>query len=791
MSATHGTDPMQELRGIIRRLLAESAPLPDPATSFTRKKDDTVFTQKSAPTGAKPGDPYVYKGTPPGKAEVTLTYRDKATANAAIAKLKGEKAPAPGPKQGAAKGKKYDLGLDADKSFEKLNRTLIAYYKGTNFTFQTTAVYGGASVAAADIPKTMTDNIKTANPGTVAYMIGVCEDLKDKIEATKSDTSDGGGLTGLLARWKGRKAKAAQISSIEALYNETAWTKLIADLKNSSARSNGINPLILAYLSSVQDDVTQDPDGFARYISDLAGALKTPGAAEVAVESGAAPPTQPGTPGEMGDLTALKTFLTGKETITSVKAPIDDKTVYTALAGFVKVVRAGTANDRSFTKDSASANETIVSTLAPLGAANTAELIKNWKGVKYMGQDFPGTSEGLVQFLKFAYIMRCETNVKEAATTMGYSQEVSNLVTLNVGDTALTTARTVGALVPTAYIVIKGPSEKIPKGAKLAITESTVQGTTTAALEKGVTDGNIFVTEFISDYPNGLRLVLGKTKGEQEGNMTVDHGGADAAAIVAAGLKGGVNLTLKIGEEVYTLSNQSYKLGTTIDFSTAAATGPGGEGGGGPDFGDLAGLPASGADVVGMSQEGPIQFSMRSIYPDKSGKLATADVSATINKDVKRGRDRFTLETTPKNTNPNSFFLIPVRLRRTLQEGAHWSLKMIDTGEQRPDVVLVPATKIEYNFKGNKINYGTTFDNLQAVDTVFYNGDITPDTNLNVMTADQLLGDPKLGLTQADLDKAVISYLSDEQNPIGGSMLRSASLHNAMNTYRRAAPITF
>ena len=116
---------------------------------------------------------------------------------------------------------------------------------------------------------------------------------------------------------------------------------------------------------------------------------------------------------------------------------------------------------------------------------------------------------------------------------------------------------------------------------------------------------------------------------------------------------------------------------------------------------------------------------------------------------------------------------------------------MIDTGEQRPDVVLVPATKIEYNFKGNKINYGTTFDNLQAVDTVFYSGELTPDTNLNVMTADQLLGDPKLGLTQADLDKAVISYLSDEQNPIGGSMLRSASLHNAMNAYRRAAPITF
>ncbi len=788
MSATHGTDPMQELRGIIRSLLAE-APLPDPPVTFTRKRDNTVFTQKSAPTNASPSAPYVYTGTPTGGKLVTLSYADKAAANAAIARLTGVKPPAAATKPGAAKKQKLDLKLDTDKSFEKLNQTLIAYHKANSLTFQPTVVYGGVSVAAADIPKTMTENIKTANPGTVAYMIGVCEDLKTKIDAAKSDTSAGGGLKGLFDRWQGRKAKKEQITSIDALYKEDTWSKLIADLKNSGARPNGINPLILAYLNSVQDDVSRDPDGFARYISDLAGALRAPGAAQVAVESGSAPPTQPGTPGEMGDLAALKTFLAGKETITSVKAPIDDKTVYTALAAFVKAVRESNANDRSFTSDSAPANETIISTLAPLGAANTKELIANWKGAKYMSQDFPGTSEGLVQFLKFSYIMRAEADAKAAAKTMGYEAAVSNLVNFEGAEPALIAARTVGALSPTAYIVIKGPSVKIPKGARLAITENTDLGTTTAQLEKGTSENNIFVTEFISDYPNGLRLVLGKQKGAQDGGMTVDHGGRDAEAIVAAGLKGGVTLTLKIGEDVYTLPNQSYKLGSEIKFEQATTAGPGAVGG--PDFGDLAGIPASGADVPGMSQEGPLQFSMRSIYPDATGKLETADLNATINKDVKRERDRFTIQVSPLNTKPTSFILIPVPLRRPLQEGAHWSLKMLDTGEKRPSVVLMPITSVEYNFKGNKINYGTTFENLTTVSYTPYNDQLEAMPNLNVMTANQLIGDPKLGLTQADLDKAVKAYLGDEQNPIGGAMLRTASVHNAMNSYRRAAPITF
>jgi hypothetical protein len=244
-----------------------------------------------------------------------------------------------------------------------------------------------------------------------------------------------------------------------------------------------------------------------------------------------------------------------------------------------------------------------------------------------------------------------------------------------------------------------------------------------------------------------------------------------------------------IGEDVYTLPNQSYKLGSEIKFEQATAAGPGASSG--LDFGDLAGIPASGADVPGMSQEGPLQFSMRSIYPDATGKLETADLNATINKDVKRERDRFTIQVSPLNTKPTSFILIPVPLRRPLQEGAHWSLKMLDTGEKRPSVVLMPITSVEYNFKGNKINYGTTFENLTTVSYTPYNDQLEAMPNLNVMTANQLIGDPKLGLTQADLDKAVKAYLGDEQNPIGGAMLRTASVHNAMNSYRRAAPITF
>lgn len=775
----------EELRGIIRSLLFETKSIfgNDWPDTFV----DTDGKTYSNPNGDSSNREVVYTA-----ADGTKKRFPESPGPSAVPGYKAPKGAKPAPTAPAAgKGRttikqlRGDDGLD----FTKLNKTLLSYAKSNDLTISS-GLYNTVTTAA-DPAVTMNANIKIANPATVAYLGAVCRDLKSRVDKIKDKPED---LSSAITRFWNRAAVQKQENTLEKIYNESGWSQLPENVVIASNAGNaGVQSVLSPYLGALNiAGIGQTPDGFAKYISSLSSAVQAPGADAVAVTSGSAPAPEAGTPGSMGDLAALKTFLSGKDSITGVKASIDDKNVYTALTAFVKAVKAGQKNDRSFTGESGSTNEFIISVLAQIGDANKKELVDQWKGTKYMGQDFPGTSEGLVQFLKFAYIMRCENTAKEAATTMGYSQEVNNLVALNSGDTALTTARTIGALVPTAYIVIKGPGGNIPKGARLAITESANQGTTTAALAKGTTEGNIFVTEFISDYPNGLRLVLGKTKGDTDGNMTVDHGGPDAAAIVAAGLKeGGCNLTLKIGEDIYTLANQTYKLGTTIDFSTATATGPGLPGAG-PAFNDLAGLPASGADVPGMSQEGPLQFSMRSIFPNKAGRLTTADLNATITKVVKRGLDKFTLQVTPRNTNPTSFFLIPVPLKRPLQEGAHWSLKLIDTGEKRPDVVLVPATKIEYNFKGNKINYSTTFENLQAtVDAVFYNDKLTADDSLNVMTANDLLSNPKLGLTQADLDKAVTAYLVDDQNPIGGSMLRTASVHNAMNAYRRAAPITF
>jgi hypothetical protein len=776
-------ESLQELRGIIRSLLLEGAPPPE---TFTRKSDSTTFAKASGPDVGNPRKPYKYTGTPRGGKEETLTFTDNADANAKIAKLTGTAAPAAAP--GAKKSDKADgkvASLDSSVSFEKLNRTLVTYHDKNGLQLGP-AGYNGKVINADKIPTEMTAKPNIASAATVAYLISVCESLQAKVNEAKSQQDKESFFT----RWKNRKQRSAQISSIDQLYDETAWKALITSLKNSDSRPSGITPVLVTYINAVKDDVSQDPDGFARYISDLASALQTPGADAVAVSSGAAPtPAPAATGGDMSDLAPLKAFLTGKDSITGVKGQIDDKNVVTALVGFINKTLATSPTDRSFT-DSSSTNELIMSALNGLQSAKKTSDLNAWKGIKHLGQEFPGTAAGLVQFLKFSYIMRAGDTAQAAASAMGYA-DPSSIYTPQDADSAFKAARIVGALSPVAYMTIKGPDGKIPKDARLVISKQRV-GTTTAELQNLPGTGrDVFVTTFTADYPDGAALVFGKTKG-QSGNAIVDYDGPTSKTIVDAGMEQGIVLTLQIGDNVYVKEGAQFTLGSVITFTAGDIKGAGSASAAGPDFVDLAGMPAGVTDVRGVSQEGPIQFKFRNIYPDREGRLQAGDIDATLDKKVSMNRDRFTISVTPANNDPSSFILVPVPIKQSLQEGAHWTLKLLDTGaSKKQSVVLVPLTAIEYNFKGNKIGYGESYDNLTTVSITPYEGALGADEGLNVKTVGQVLQDPELELTQDDIDAAVRNYLVSDKNPIGGPMLSSGPLHNTMNTYRRATRVTF
>ena len=407
-------------------------------------------------------------------------------------------------------------------------------------------------------------------------------------------------------------------------------------------------------------------------------------------------------------------------------------------------------------------------------ATKVADLDK-WQGTKLGDAIFSGDPQGLVDFLKFAYVMCAEGNLDDLIKDVGL---VKPGPAESPTDPTLKALRIVGALTPYNLLTITGPDNKITSGSSLEI-EIEPSTDTMSAAELPKTVITIPITR---EFDRPVNLTVGKNT---EGAVNVDN----ADALVQGGLSSDTTTKFKLtsGKNAYTQTLRTYGPGTSITF--AAAPPPAAEQKSNLTFNSLAGAYQS-TTTPGKTEPGEKVFKLRSIFNKSDGALDYTNVSAMLVKDVSGKRDGFTLRVQNPSPSKNLMLFIPVPIPESLQEAAtHWVTRFITAPEDDeggggpivPKIALMPVTEINFNFDSNWQSYGSNA--LPNVSTVAFVPYDTPFTvpGLNIKTAGELLA--MLGMSQEKLDAAVRDYLVNPENTIGGPMLQTMSILDAMNSF--------
>ena len=400
-----------------------------------------------------------------------------------------------------------------------------------------------------------------------------------------------------------------------------------------------------------------------------------------------------------------------------------------------------------------------------------------WQGVELAGETFGPNPTGLVQFLKFSYILRGVTGTaSDAAKAMGYD-DVGESATST--EAAFNASRFVGALTPYDFVTVAMPEGvKFAKGARLEISlggaRQRVAGTSAGA------DVITVKADENTDIAGEFIINLGKA-GEPAAVLA-----AEADKLVRAGAGGSpVVWTLIAGRKSYSATVTGFKAGARVELKAPEAA-PGGY-----TYDALSGSP-SGQTREGRTEEGEKVVSMTAIIVKNDGGLDYSRVPVKIKKDVSRKRDGFTITVTKPEPTRNGAIFVPVRLpeRGGVIREAFWVTRFVAPAEDaeggggpapEPKVALMPVTELNYNFDGNYVTYGSSA--LPPITTVSF----TPYDRafdipgLNVKTAGQLL--QLDGINQGTLDAAVLDYLASKNNPMGGTAIQTVNVLDTMNSF--------
>jgi len=419
---------------------------------------------------------------------------------------------------------------------------------------------------------------------------------------------------------------------------------------------------------------------------------------------------------------------------------------------------------------------------APKGVAD----IDTWKGAKVGTVSFGADPQGLVDYLKFVNIA-CSTGVNDDfLTKLDLEPPVAGSTTQPTAP-AILAARFIGALTPYKFLTLVPPEGKFLLGSLLKI--SIEAETADLDATTGATAATEILINFTQEYAKPVTFSVGKDA--DTATVKADK----AAALVQAGASSGqaTTFTLTMGEKTYTQKVNTYIAGDTINFAQpaapAASAAVGAERPAAPkpaSFSTLAG------NLVGRTQQGKTEagekaFSMRTIFMRNTGNLAYEAVPAKMIKDVGK-RDSFTIRVSNPASSPKGVIFVPVSLPQKMQEASHWTARFIAPVDSAagggdvapPTFALMPVTEIGFNFDGNYADYGAA--DLPTVSTVSFipYDQAFKSPGLNVMTSVELL---EAGLTQEDLDRSVKDFLVRSDNLLGGSMIATMTVLNAMNSF--------
>jgi hypothetical protein len=389
---------------------------------------------------------------------------------------------------------------------------------------------------------------------------------------------------------------------------------------------------------------------------------------------------------------------------------------------------------------------------------------------------FPATTQGLLDFLKFAWVATHPDDKTgyEAAKEIGLDLSYSSDKDFPAPGTPHSALAQMLAISPVPFVAVKGPGGgAIPAGSSIEIE---AVGTTNTV-------------KFNQEFPYGAMLGIGIDPNDKVtyhgGELSADIHSAVAESIVG---RGTAKITLKLkGGQTFTADNVSIgSMGTIVEFKPSETAGET------SSKADAAALSGQSSQQVntreGVTEGGTTPaFEMQNVYVNSQGNPALRSPQVVLRKRVGPANDIFELSVREPS---RDYILVPIEIRGPLSEAVtHWTQAVLGasvatSGAGQPHVAL---QKIEWGYKGHFRKYGS--GGVAEIILVSYEpSEVTKFPNdVNVISVDQALrqGAPG-GVGRNPVEQAIAMYIGSDDNPAGTSIYLSSDLNREMNSFAPA-----
>ena len=390
---------------------------------------------------------------------------------------------------------------------------------------------------------------------------------------------------------------------------------------------------------------------------------------------------------------------------------------------------------------------------------------------------FPATTQGLLDFLKFAWVATHPDNKTgyEAAKEIGLDLAYSDTKDFPASGTPHSALAQMLAISPVPFVVVKGPGNgAIPAGSSIEIAAG---GTTNTV-------------KFNQEFPYGAMLGIGIGPDDKVdypgGKLSADIHSAVAQAVVA-GQTATITLTLADGKKFKSNPITMSSMGSTVSFESGA--GPAEKAPAAPDATALSGQSSQQVNTrEGVTEGGTTPaFEMQNVFVSKNGSPALRRPQVVLRKRVGPANDIFELSVREPS---RDYILVPIEIRGPLSEAVtHWTQAVLGasvatSGVGQPHVAL---QKIEWGYRGHFRKYGS--GGVAEIILVSYEpSEVTKFPNdVNVISIDQALrqGSPG-GAGRDPVEQAIAMYIGSDSNPTGTSIYLSSDLNREMNSFAPA-----
>jgi len=444
-----------------------------------------------------------------------------------------------------------------------------------------------------------------------------------------------------------------------------------------------------------------------------------------------------------------------------------------ALAGFAALIEARASS--AAVKDlSATSFENISAGISKIKDGDYT----SWEGaITINGANFPGNPQGLLDFLKFAWV------ATHPPGQSGYDAAIDVDLNLSYGDdqefpkegTLHRALAQMLAISPVPFVVVKGPGNGvIPADSSIEIEA----------------DGTTNTVKFNQEFPYGAMLGIGIGPDDKVdypgGKLSADIHSAVAQAVVA-GQTATITLTLADGKKFKSNPITMSSMGSTVSFESGA--GPAEKAPAAPDATALSGQSSQQVNTrEGVTEGGTTPaFEMQNVFVSKNGSPALRRPQVVLRKRVGPANDIFELSVREPS---RDYILVPIEIRGPLSEAVtHWTQAVLGasvatSGAGQPHVAL---QKIEWGYKGHFRKYGS--GGVAEIILVSYEpSEVTKFPNdVNVISIDQALrqGSPG-GAGRDPVEQAIAMYIGSDSNPTGTSIYLSSDLNREMNSFAPA-----